>query len=88
MKWISVNDSLPEHCTPVLIYKDGGMAVNIYFEVSKMEADQNFSKFRAAYGISKPDVSYYFCSLENMGNFVVGVTHWMPLPPPPKEMLN
>jgi hypothetical protein len=87
MKWISVHDNLPKHHQTVLVAANGakggkelGQVVAIFFDAKIM------NEFLASQGI-KPDnesAKYFFCSQENKGNVLGGVTHWMHLPEQPK----
>ena len=65
MKWISVEEKLPEKYTIVLCYKDNRWRLGYYIGAS-------YSKGMAAFRYPKDQ-------------FAFGVTHWMPLPEPPKE---
>lgn len=73
MSWISVKDRLPESDRPVLIYcKNGAMFTG------KMQ-DHNF--------IGEPDVIWFTYGPLGTGRRIANsrITHWMPLPEPPKE---
>lgn len=81
-KWISVEDRLPEedlHCLVFQTYsnkRDGYVSLATYFprfkglEDDPMNSKQEWCKYSSEYG-------YYDVS--------ESVTHWMPLPEPPKE---
>lgn len=64
MKWISVEERLPEKYTIVLCYKDKQYRLGYYIGAS-------YSKGVAAFRHPKDQ-------------FAFGVTHWMPMPEPPK----
>jgi hypothetical protein len=66
MKWISVNDRMPEDGQEVIIYSEGG----------KVEAGVYYSN---EFGFDYYDVS--------IRDIIVNVTHWMPLPEPPKDAI-
>lgn len=66
MKWVSVDNSLPEHGTPVLIITDYG----------KMDV------CHLGYGSGKNLAWYNHMRSQHTNG---GVTHWMPLPAPPKS---
>ena len=81
-KWISVEDRLPEedlHCLVFQTYsnkRDGYVSLATYFprfkglEGDPMNSKQAWCKYSSEYG-------YYDVS--------ESVTHWMPMPKPPKE---
>ena len=81
-QWISVEDRLPEedlHCLVFQTYsnkRDGYVSLATYFprfkglEGDPMNSKQAWCKYSSEYG-------YYDVS--------ESVTHWMPLPEPPKE---
>ena len=61
MKWISVEDRLPDNINDVIVYMECSMQSAWY----------------------KPNVG--FISNSFGGNITHAVTHWLPLPEPPKE---
>ena len=71
-KWISVKDRLPEDNVDVIVYavsNNGGYTIVITFHTHKL------------YGLNiegwAPPWQYFFMNYT--------ITHWMPLPEPPKE---
>lgn len=64
IKWISVDDRLPEKSGEVLVYKPNYMCV--------LDYSRKHQAFNA------------FDDLESV-DYAIEVTHWMPLPKPPKE---
>lgn len=85
MKWISIKDRLPEHRKLVLVLTNAyAQAVTIFLK------DEFTTQFLKDHGVNIPDDclhgdGYAFCSQENRGNILNGITHWMPLPEPPNE---
>jgi hypothetical protein len=73
VEWISVNDRLPEDGDAIIAYGKwtGEIAGDMDYQVSSGTWDAK-RKFVIL------DSDYYTAEL-------IGVTHWMPLPPPPKE---
>ena len=68
--WISVKDRLPEDHIKILVYKD-----NKYTSVAVYWTEQ-----------ACLDSDYYKDSNPFFGDIFTGtVTHWMPLPEPPKR---
>lgn len=83
MSWISVKESLPDHHQTVLAYCPTGQGVCVFVDSEKM----NETLRENGYGHEAVDISknpYYFCSQEIKRHTLNGVTHWMPLPEPPK----
>ena len=70
MKWISVNDELPERKRGIVI-------------VSGIEYDERYVSWAEthAYGIKEKAEDIFSIP----GWSQMNVTHWMPLPKPPKE---
>jgi hypothetical protein len=68
MEWIPVNDQLPENLQKVL-------ACDMYGEVYKLHFNNNFGN-QWKYVVSGDGI-YVSLTIHN-------VTHWMPLPEPPK----
>lgn len=68
MKWISVDDKVPEDENPVLVY---------YFFKFKDGSVRRIIGICRYYAFA----SYPYWSREGIGAFV---THWMPLPSPPE----
>lgn len=91
MEWISVKDRLPEDCSE----DNAGFAVELVYLIlwpsgergaragtfyNGFFYDCNGGDDTPVYGMEYPD--FTGCS---DAETVFGVTHWMPLPPPPKE---
>lgn len=73
MKWISAKDELPKENCNVIIYcynNDNGVITN-YVDAAEFYRCPEFG-------------NYWFCDLDYEGTEIRGVTHWMPLPEPPK----
>ena len=70
-RWIPVTERLPEDCTPVQVCYIG------YYS-KKIASDMLACRYNRVwcYWDGEP-CSYYPCKVE--------ITHWMPLPEPPKE---
>lgn len=92
MKWISVKDRLPEHHDSILVCdnnkigsnKKKCMGVAVFVDSIKM----NETLWKSGYGNEAVDVKkhpYYFCSQEVKQHTYNNVTHWIPLPEPPKD---
>ena len=93
MEWISVEDALPEYCTPVLVfcananYKHDGLKTIVasyqsgkdLFETSEIfdSEDDVVDSWIAETSMFDDEYGWRFIN--------DGVTHWMPLPEPPKE---
>ena len=71
-EWISVNDRLPEDYVPVLAYVKHIDGKRAVFLVDHVIDYTNGCKTWA-----ETDTSWKYC-----------VSHWMPLPEPPKEVEN
>ena len=81
MQWISVKDKLPEHHQTVLCYSSkGGQAVTIFVDGAVMRSVLEANNVKS----SETQAPYYFCSQEFKANVLNSITHWMPLPEPPK----
>lgn len=80
MEWISVKDRLPEDDENIRFYNDGSMeftTVLVYNETIKITNRINIHSKSNFLGIENTDGWVWACCGE--------VTHWMPLPEPPKE---
>lgn len=75
MEWISVKDKLPEKDGWYLVYAPGYWGNNRIFGLSNFAYSKFEKKFKAKWGIER-GCSSIPCAC---------VTHWMPLPEPPKE---
>lgn len=69
--WISVEDRLPED----------GQQVLTFFEITGVE----IAKYQNLKG-TKDEIFGHNCFYNGKGYLTDDVTHWMPLPKPPKEM--
>lgn len=92
-QWISVEDALPEYCTPVLVfcananYKHDGLKTIVASYQSGKDLFETSEIFD-----SEDDVVDSWIAETSMfddeygGRFINdGVTHWMPLPEPPTK---
>ncbi|OBY75928.1 DUF551 domain-containing protein [Acinetobacter gyllenbergii] len=89
MNWISVEDQMPAYSTPVLVlcskapYKVDGLKITVASYVSKEELEQTMEDYD-----DRDEDWYAEVSLFNSdyGSWLMDetVTHWMPLPAPPK----
>jgi hypothetical protein len=89
-KWISVKYMLPEHNQIVLTFSrltisgKAGFGVAVFVDSVKMNETLRIT----GYGNEAVDISihpYYFVSQEVKQHTYKHVTHWMPLPEPPKN---
>jgi len=82
--WINIHEKQPKHFEHVLVLTKKLTNAVCIFVV--MEDAKNFlSEFGLTEDVMGKDNSlYHFASQENQGNVLSGVTHWMPLPEPPK----
>ncbi len=76
MEWISVKDKLPEDDNPILIYtKD-------IFGCGKISiSSKGKSLLEGKFAPNKIDVPI---TMTNKNEILSNITHWMPLPEPPK----
>ena len=86
-KWISVKDRLPKHQQVVLVYKpvpsNTGYLVAYFIDSKKMNEELEKTAFvHECVDIAKNP--YYFASREQQRFTIKDVTHWQPLPAPPK----
>ena len=92
-QWISVEDALPEYCTPVLVfcananYKHDGLKTIVASYQSAedlFETSEIFDSEEDAVDSWIAETSMF--DDEYGGRFINdGVTHWMPLPEPPTK---
>ena len=85
-RWIPVSERLPEIGQTVLNYRVGG---------ANRHADVEFAVREKKYGTRREDNIWEWITCGNQAGRYWGlsvdgseVTHWMPLPPPPKENDN
>lgn len=77
-RWINIKDKTPGHHETVYAYTPKGQCVCVFVRTR----DMNKALEAAGYPQEKWDESrnpYSFCSQENKGQVLNGVTHWMPL---------
>ena len=95
MEWISVKDRLPDDGETVLIYDGNAFqwspSVNsAIFRRGKTKEELKANGYRSIAGCdedgnNKKPYAWY-CPHSHMSWFGQYVTHWMPLPEPPKEV--
>ena len=81
-EWISVNDSLPSKNDKYLVY------------IRRCDTKHNnpCSEFMQAVFYDKPEGTYgkhwltWYMQFDEYHKYSVKVTHWMPLPEPPKDL--
>lgn len=80
MKWISVKDELPKYGVKVLanyiptVYPDKQNIVVATLDLITRHCGEN-----------SPKDDRWFCFPKRSGEITAKVTHWMPLPKPPKN---
>lgn len=78
-KWIPVSERLPEEKCKCLVYKKHtGLSALVSFTNDLESIDKYDFQGQKRWGFFYYDSEYGFCES-------LGVTHWMPLPEPPKE---
>lgn len=78
-KWIPVAERLPEEKCKCLVYKKHtGLSALVSFTNDLESIDKYDFQGQKRWGFFYYDSEYGFCES-------LGVTHWMPLPEPPKE---
>lgn len=82
MEWISVEDRLPEELETVLFASIAGNVNQGFYE----SVDRNRVFINKLGEIEYPKVAGGFWYRDRFNDFIPGVlvTHWMPLPKPPK----
>lgn len=90
MEWISVKDRLPEkygrESDRVLINTKAGVVSAQYLFDKKVWVDNaNKLAWETPIGLRRSDGSVLWCCPPTFYDESMGVTHWMPLPPAPKE---
>jgi len=83
MKWISVKERLPNHDETILVCTPTGQAVCVFVDSIKMNEVLR-KKGYPGECVDTTKNPYYFCSQETKQHTLNGVSHWMPLPEPPK----
>ena len=78
--WVSVNDRLPEHQEPVLIYRKPS-------EMLLSKDSEHCCILQAAYDKDVGSIGWYDFQDESdiKDDDLFTVTHWQPLPSPPKD---
>ena len=76
MEWISVNDKLPEYDIMVLWIREDGLIF-----IADIDHDNDWYHFQEIYG---NDCLGFDSSKMMEDTIEVKITHWMPLPKPPK----
>jgi hypothetical protein len=74
-EWIDVNDRLPEENVVVILSEDGNFETGWYGHGTEYMSEKLFT------GFFIHNTGYDGDSAHSQGN----VTHWQPLPEPPKE---
>ena len=94
--WISVKDRLPKPEEEVFIYTQNGTVTTAIYEDGKMSTDDSiwcwydldfvYDEENDTYLIPEGWWEYRHYNPDDVYNFAVDdvVTHWMPLPEPPK----
>ena len=78
-KWIPVSERLPEEKCKCLVYKKyTGLSALVSFTNDLESIDEYDFQGQKRWGFFYYDSEYGYCES-------LGVTHWMPLPEPPKE---
>ena len=78
-KWIPVKERLPEEKCKCLVYKKHiGLSALVSFTNDLESIDEYDFQGQKRWGFFYYDSEYGYCES-------LGVTHWMPLPEPPKE---
>lgn len=85
MKWVSVKEKMPElKCRGYLDSSDPFLA----FDGERVFITHTY-KYKAYPDSNKEDKRISFChSLPESDDITGEITHWMPLPKPPKEVIN
>ena len=90
MNWINVKDQMPEYNEPVLVYcgdsayKHDGLKITVAAYISKEELENTYEEYDGQDEDWYAEVGLFN---SDYGSWLMGekVTHWMPLPEPPKE---
>ena len=78
MQWISVKDRMPEHNGKYLTFSNQGGMDATDFALNLYKVDQYDFEDKKRAGWYELDNEYGYFEIHD-------VTHWMPLPEPPKE---
>lgn len=73
-EWISVKDRLPEN--------QKGFLMHSVLMAYRVEDDGAFIDYEVAFKYGK---FYAFCCIDGEFGVITNVTHWQPLPEPPKD---
>lgn len=84
IKWISIKDRLPEHMEHVIAYTGKIQHITMFIDMKIVREEL------AKKGIPCKDQEtlYDFASIEVQGNCLDRVSHWMPIPKPPRTNTN
>jgi hypothetical protein len=90
MSWISVKDQLPKHDQIILVFAKtmrgvDGYGVATFIDSIKMNEHLRRTPYYANECVDTDKHPYYFVSQEVRQHTFKNVSHWMPLPRPPKE---
>jgi Protein of unknown function (DUF551) len=89
LEWISVKDRLPNHQQIILVFAKTLRGVNGYGVATFIDSiKMNEELKKTPYANECVDVNknpYYFVSQEVRRHTFKNVSHWMPLPEPPKD---
>jgi len=88
MKWISLEDKLPDHDECVLVTTSLAMIFIAMFQNTDKLIKESEEKGRLLKEINELNRPYYFCSIEIPGNCFKHVTHWMKLPKIAQDILE
>ena len=78
--WISVEDRLPWVTSNVLVFCSSGHRTVSFFILDRHEA----ANYHNGGGYSRKRSNKQSCHFDIAHSYSYTVTHWMPLPPPPK----
>lgn len=81
--WISIKNKLPNHNEIILATTGKGYIVSVFIDTIEMNKLLKSKGFPEE-SVNSDERSYLFCSQERRDFALNGVTHWMPLPAPPK----
>lgn len=86
-EWISVKDSLPKESKRYIIVKeeDGIKYVDVAFFSKRLADRYDFRHRQKRMNVDYERPGWWNFECDYNEYEVLGVTHWMPLPEPPKE---